>query len=121
MVDLALLARGFHVVAAPVVPRNPVRSGKQWDAVYKRLTDLGFSRKPVLEGAGTVAGEAYAWAIANPYKVSCIYGENPSLHSPHGERHRRLITWPGWPRPAYRSFTFVGALTRGSMTSSARR
>jgi len=34
-----------------------------------------------MEGAGTAAGEAYAWAIENPDKVSCIYGENPSLHS----------------------------------------
>ena len=79
-VDLALLAKGFHIVAAPVVAQSgPVR--EQWDAVYKRLTDHGFSRKPVLEGAGTAAGEAYAWAIANPDKVSCIYGENPALHS----------------------------------------
>ncbi len=38
-----------------------------------------FRRKPVLEGAGGAAGEAYAWAIANPDKVSCIYGENPVL------------------------------------------
>jgi len=80
VVDLALLAQGFHIVAAPVVAQSgPVR--EQWDAVYKLLTDRGFSRKPVLEGAGTAAGEAYAWAIENPGKVSCIYGENPSLHS----------------------------------------
>ena len=34
-----------------------------------------------MEGAGAAAGEAYAWAIANPDKVSCIYGENPILRS----------------------------------------
>ena len=34
-----------------------------------------------MEGAGTAAGEAYAWAVENPDKVSCIYGENPALHS----------------------------------------
>ncbi len=79
-VDLALLARGFHIVAAPVTAQSgPVR--EQWDAVYKLLTHYGFSKKPVLEGAGTAAGEAYAWAIENPDKVSCIYAENPSLHS----------------------------------------
>jgi hypothetical protein len=79
-VDLALLAKGFHIVAAPVVAQSgPVR--EQWDAVYKLLTDRGFSRKPVMEGAGTSAGEAYAWAIENPDKVSCIYAENPSLRS----------------------------------------
>ena len=33
----------------------------------------------MLEGAGGAAGEAYAWAIANPDKVSCIYAENPVL------------------------------------------
>src|SRR5262249_8594162 len=26
-------------------------------------------------------GDAYAWAIENPEKVSCIYGENPVLRS----------------------------------------
>ena len=80
VVDLALLAKGFHIVAAPVTAQSgPVR--EQWDAVYKLLTDNGFSRKPVMEGAGTAAGEAYAWAIENPDKVSCIYGENPALRS----------------------------------------
>jgi pimeloyl-ACP methyl ester carboxylesterase len=35
----------------------------------------------VLEGAGGAAGEAYAWAIANPDKVWCVYAENPILRS----------------------------------------
>ena len=79
-VDQQLLARGFHIVVAPLISQaGPVRG--QWDDVYKKLVDQGFTRKPVLEGAGTAAGEAYAWAIANPDKVSCIYGENPSLRS----------------------------------------
>ena len=34
-----------------------------------------------MEGAGAAVGEAYAWAIENPDKVSCIYGENPVLRS----------------------------------------
>jgi len=79
-VDQALLARGFHIVVAPLVAQaGPVR--QQWDATYKRLVDHGFSRKPVMEGIGAAAGEAYAWAIENPDKVSCIYGENPALRS----------------------------------------
>ncbi len=79
-VDQALLAKGFHIVIAPLIAQaGPVR--QQWDATYKRLVDQGFSRKPVMEGAGTAAGEAYAWAIENPDKVSCIYGENPALRS----------------------------------------
>ena len=34
-----------------------------------------------MEGDGEAAGEAYAWAIENPDKVSCIYAENPVMHS----------------------------------------
>jgi hypothetical protein len=45
------------------------------------MTDHGFSKKPVLEGTGTAAGEAYAWAIENPDKVACIVGRNPALRS----------------------------------------
>ena len=37
--------------------------------------------KPVLKGTGPKAGEAYAWAIANPDKVSCIYARNPLMQS----------------------------------------
>ena len=79
VVDLALLADGFHIVTGPVPYNADGPSLQSWNAVYKLLTDHGFSKKPVLEGAGGAAGEAYAWAIANPDKVSCIYGENPVL------------------------------------------
>jgi hypothetical protein len=79
-VDQALLREGFHIVIAPLIAQaGPVRG--QWDEVYKKLVGHGFSRRPVMEGAGTTAGEAYAWAIANPDQVSCIYGENPALRS----------------------------------------
>jgi hypothetical protein len=54
---------------------------EQWDAVYKLLIERSLSPKLVMEGAGMAAGEAYAWAIENPDKVSCIYAENPALHS----------------------------------------
>ncbi len=80
-VDLALLAKGFHIVTGPV-PYNadgPILA--HWNMVYRHLTDHGFSKKPVMEGAGRAAGEAYAWAIENPEKVSCIYAENPVLRS----------------------------------------
>jgi pimeloyl-ACP methyl ester carboxylesterase len=79
VVDRALLAKGFHVVTGPVPYNADGPSLESWNIVYKLLTDSGFSKKPVLEGAGGAAGEAYAWAIANPDKVSCIYGENPVL------------------------------------------
>jgi pimeloyl-ACP methyl ester carboxylesterase len=79
-VDLALLAKGYYIVAPPLQQqRGPVRA--DWDAVYKTMTDAGFSKKPVLEGAGASAGEAYGWAIGNADKVSCIYAVNPVLRS----------------------------------------
>jgi pimeloyl-ACP methyl ester carboxylesterase len=78
-VDLALLDQGFHIVTGPVPYNADGPSLKSWNAVYDLLTGHGFSKKPVLEGAGGAAGEAYAWAIANPDKVSCLYGENPVL------------------------------------------
>ena len=79
-VDLALLAKGFHIVIPPLTAQAGMVQ-QQWDETYKILTDSGFSKKPVMEGIGANAGESYAWAIANPDKVSCIYARNPSLHS----------------------------------------
>jgi pimeloyl-ACP methyl ester carboxylesterase len=81
VVDLALLDRGFHIVTGPVPYNADGPSRQHWDKVYQHLIEHGFSRKPVMEGAGAAAGEAYAWAIENPEKVSCIYGENPVLRS----------------------------------------
>ena len=78
-IDLALLEHGFHIVTGPVPYNADGPSLKSWNAVYDLLTKHEFSKKPVLKGAGGAAGEAYAWAIANPDKVSCIYGENPVL------------------------------------------
>ncbi len=81
VVDLALLAKGFHIVTGPVPYNADGPKLQHWNAVYQHLTGHGFSRKPVMEGAGRAAGEAYAWAIENPDKVGCIYGENPVLRS----------------------------------------
>ncbi|QEH35347.1 Alpha/beta hydrolase family protein [Aquisphaera giovannonii] len=79
-VDRALLRAGFHIVIPPLLAQaGPIR--EQWDELYRTLVARGFSPKPVLEGAGTSAGEAYAWAVANPDKVACVYGENPALRS----------------------------------------
>jgi hypothetical protein len=79
-IDQALLAMGFHIVMPPLTAQaGPVQT--EWDAAYKLMVDHGFSKKPVMEGTGTAAGEAYAWAIENPDKVACICGENPALRS----------------------------------------
>jgi len=77
-VDQELLAKGFHIVTGPVGVDFVV---KDWDTVYEYLTGHGFSKKPAMEGAGGGAGEVYAWAIENPDKVSCVYAENPRMHS----------------------------------------
>ena len=42
---------------------------------------MDFAKKVVTEGPRAKAGESYAWAIANPDKVSVIYARNPLLHS----------------------------------------
>lgn len=80
IIDQLLLAKGFYIVTGPV-PYDDGPVPAQWDATYKYLTDHGFSKKPVMEGTGAAAGEAYAWAEANPDKVACIYAENPIMHS----------------------------------------
>jgi len=78
-VEQALLAKGYHIVI--VAAEGPGMVQKTWDDIYKRLVDNGFSSKPVLKGTGAKAGEAYAWAIANPDKISCIYARNPLMRS----------------------------------------
>ena len=85
-VDAALLAQGFHIVVGPVPYNGDGPSRAHWDAVYRYLTGHGFSRKPVLEGAGGAAGEAYAWAIENPNQVACVYAENPVLRSHRSDK-----------------------------------
>ncbi len=80
-VDVALLAKGFHIVVGPVPYNADGPKLAAWNVVYQHFIENGFSPKPVLEGEGEGAGEAYAWAIANPVKVSCIYAENPILRS----------------------------------------
>ncbi len=80
-VDLALLAKGFHIVTGPVPFNADGPNLAHWNSIYQHLTSHGFAKKPVLEGAGRSAGDAYAWAIANPNEVACIYTENPVLRS----------------------------------------
>jgi hypothetical protein len=77
-VDQELLAKGFHIVTGPVGVDYVL---KDWDTVYEYMTMHGFSKKPVMEGAGGGAGEVYAWAIENAEKISCVYVENPRMRS----------------------------------------
>ena len=86
VVDLALLADGFHIVTGPVPFNANGPSLRDWNTTYTWLTNHGFAARPVLAGAGGAAGEAYAWAIANPSRVASVYAENPILRgtmTPH--------------------------------------
>lgn len=80
VVDQALLAKGYYIVTGAVTYGDGVMLS-HWNIIYKYLTDKGFSKKPVMEGYGGGTGTAYGWAIENPDKVSCIYGQNPILDS----------------------------------------
>jgi pimeloyl-ACP methyl ester carboxylesterase len=78
--DLALLAKGYYIIAPPLLAQaGPLQ--KDWDSVYDRLVSEGFSRKITMEGIGAGAGEAYAWAIVHPDRVSVIFSVNPVLRS----------------------------------------
>jgi hypothetical protein len=78
-VDQSLLAKGYHLAIPPVTGTG--MSEQQWDGIYKLMVDNGFAKKILLSGTGAKAGEAYAWAVANPDKVALIYARNPSLRS----------------------------------------
>jgi pimeloyl-ACP methyl ester carboxylesterase len=78
-VDMALLAKGYHIVVPPITGTGSVQ--KEWDEVYNRMADNGYAKKVVMVGTGAKAGESYAWAIANPDKVSLIYARNPVMRS----------------------------------------
>ncbi len=81
VVAQALLAKGFYIVTGAVPYNGDGPNPAQWDTIYKHFTDAGFAARPVMLGNGGAAGEAYAWAEANPDKVSAIYAQNPYLHS----------------------------------------
>lgn len=80
-IELALLAKGYRIVTGPVPYNADGPRREHWDAVYKHLTEHGLSAKVVMAGAGGAAGDALAWAIANPEKVASVYAVNPSFKS----------------------------------------
>jgi pimeloyl-ACP methyl ester carboxylesterase len=78
-VSLALLAKGYYLVLPPISQTGAVQ--KEWDDLYQKMVDNGFSTKVVMEGTGAKAGESYGWAIAHPDKVTAIYARNPVMRS----------------------------------------
>jgi hypothetical protein len=86
--DLALLGRGFHIVymSVPDMLGSP-GAVKHWNALYDELTrHHGFSPKPALVGLSRGGLYCYNWAIANPTRVSCLYGDAPVCD---------FRSWPG--------------------------
>lgn len=86
--DLALLARGFHLVYIEVGNTFGAPSAmKHWDVFYEELTSkYGLSPKPTLEGLSRGGLYIYNWASAHPKSVSVLYGDNPVCD---------FKSWPG--------------------------
>jgi pimeloyl-ACP methyl ester carboxylesterase len=80
-VDLKLLSAGFHIVVAPVPYNADGPIPEHWTAVYNYFLEKGFAARVVAAGRGAATGEIYNWAIDNPGKVACIYGENPVMRA----------------------------------------
>jgi pimeloyl-ACP methyl ester carboxylesterase len=87
-VDLALLAKGFHLVYIDVGNTFGCPDAlKHWDVFYKELTERhGLSRKPVLEGLSRGGLYCFNWAADNPEKVRCILADNAVVD---------FKSWPG--------------------------
>jgi pimeloyl-ACP methyl ester carboxylesterase len=86
-VDVALLAKGFHLVYINVGNTFGCPDAmRHWDVLYKHLTEKGLSRKPVLEGLSRGGLYCFNWAADNPEKVACILADNAVLD---------FKSWPG--------------------------
>lgn len=87
-VDVALLAKGYHVAFVDVSNLyGSAEALKRWDAFYAYLTDThGFHKKPALEGMSRGGLIIFNWASENTDKVSCIYADAPVCD---------FKSWPG--------------------------
>jgi pimeloyl-ACP methyl ester carboxylesterase len=87
-VDLALVAKGFHLVHIKVGNTFGCPDAlKHWDAFYKFLTkEYGLAPRAVLEGVSRGGLYCYNWAADNPDKVACIFGDAPVCD---------FKSWPG--------------------------
>lgn len=86
--DIELLKQGFHVayLRVPDMLGSP-RAVAHWNACYQELTGTyGLSPKPALVGLSRGGLYCYNWAVANPDKVACIYGDAPVCD---------FKSWPG--------------------------
>ena len=87
-IDLALLAKGFHLAYIQV--GNTFGSPdalKHWDVFYQELTtQYGLATKPVLEGLSRGGLYIYNWANRNTDKVGVLFGDAPVCD---------FKSWPG--------------------------
>ena len=86
--DLALLAKGFHLVYMDVGGLfGCPRAVAHWNAFYTYLTgEHGLAKKAALEGMSRGGLIIFNWAAANPDKVACIYADAPVCD---------FKSWPG--------------------------
>ena len=86
--DLALLAKGFHLVYMDVANLfGSPQAVAHWNAFYKYLTsEHGLAKKAALEGMSRGGLIIFNWAAANPDKVACIYADAPVCD---------FKSWPG--------------------------
>src|SRR6202000_356809 len=80
--------KGFHIVymKIPDMLGSP-GAVAHWNHVYDVLTkQYHFNKKPALVGLSRGGLYCYNWAIPNPTKVSCIYGDAPVCD---------FKSWPG--------------------------
>lgn len=86
--DIALLGQGFFIAYMNV--QNMLGSPqavKHWNTFYKELTTrYDLNAKPSLVGLSRGGLYVYNWAVANPDKVSSIYGDAPVCD---------FKSWPG--------------------------
>ena len=87
-IDLALLAKGFHLAYMNVGNTFGCPSAMaHFDRFYETLTgQYGLAAKPVLEGLSRGGLYVYAWGAAHPTSVLCILGDNPVCD---------FKSWPG--------------------------
>lgn len=86
--DLALLAKGFHLVHLKVGNTFGCPDAlKHWDVFYDLLTTKhSLSKKPVLEGLSRGGLYCFNWAASHPDQVSVIFADNAVLD---------FKSWPG--------------------------
>ncbi|MBM4039135.1 MAG: alpha/beta hydrolase [Planctomycetes bacterium] len=87
-IDLALLAKGFHLAYIGVGNTFGCPDAlKHWDVLYRELTTkYGFSPRPVLEGLSRGGLYCFNWAADNADKVGVILADNAVLD---------FKSWPG--------------------------